>query len=220
VAAWLDDPDFPVSTQVGDSLRATVDALRGAGVRVDENARPFEKLRDVFPLYQGLLWGAMISGYPDEIFDTMVRHAEANPADTSAFGAMASGGTQRFRDWARANEARMQLRARFAAFFRDFDVLLMPVNPVAAIPHDHSEPMFARSVQVNGSARSYMDILAWISPATLCYNPATVAPIGRTPGGLPVGLQIVGPYLEDRTTIDFARRVGEVCGGFTPPPGY
>ena len=49
--------------------------------------------------------------------------------------------------------------------------------------------------------------------------PATVAPIGRTPAGLPVGLQIVGPYLEDRTTIDFARRLGAVIGGYEPPPG-
>ena len=46
------------------------------------------------------------------------------------------------------------------------------------------------------------------------------APVGRTRGGLPVGMQIVGPYLEDRTPIDFARRIGEVMGGFTPPPGY
>jgi len=220
VAAWLDDPDFPVATQVGDSLHATVAALRGAGVRVDESARPFEKLRDVFPIYQGLLWGAMISGYPDQIFNAMVSHAEANPGDESAFGTMARGGTQRFRDWTRANEARMRLRARFAAFFRDFDVLLMPVNPVPAIPHDHSEPMFARSVQVNGVARNYLDMLAWISPATLCFNPASVAPIGRTRSGLPVGMQIVGPYLEDRSTIDFARWLGELHGGFTPPSGY
>jgi amidase len=220
VAAWLDDPDFPVDTQVGDSLRATVAALRGAGVRVDEKARPFEQLRDVFPIYQGQLWGAMMSGYPDEVFGAMVRHVEANPTDESAFGRMARGGTQRHRDWVRANEISAQLRARFAAFFRDFDVLLMPVNPVPAIPHDHSEPMFARSVQVNGSARNYMDMLAWISPATLCFNPASVAPIGRTRGGLPVGMQIVGPYLEDRTTIDFARWLGELHGGFTPPPGY
>jgi amidase len=220
VAAWLDDPGFPVDTQVGDSLRDTLKALRGAGVRVDESARPFESLREVFELYQGLLWGAMISGYPDEVFDAFVRHAQAYPADQSAFGSMARGGTQRFRDWARANEARVQLRARFAAFFRDFDVLLLPVNPVPAIPHDHSEPMFARSIRLNGGERPYMDILAWISPATLCYNPATVAPVGRTRSGLPVGVQIVGPYLEDRTTIDFARRVGELCGGFAPPPGY
>jgi amidase len=50
--------------------------------------------------------------------------------------------------------------------------------------------------------------------------PSTVAPIGRTAGGLPVGVQIVGPYMEDRTPLDFARRLAEVTGGFEIPPGY
>jgi amidase len=48
----------------------------------------------------------------------------------------------------------------------------------------------------------------------------TVAPGGRTTTGLPAGMQIVGPFLEDRTTIDFARRLADVAGGFEPPPGY
>jgi amidase len=220
VAAWIDDRDFPLDTGIADRLREAVAALRGAGVRVDESARPFENAREVFELYQRLLWGAMIAGYPDEMFEALVSHAEANPDDPSPFGRTARYGAQRHREWAYANEARAQLRARLATFFRDYDVLLMPVNPVPAIPHDHSEPMFARLVQVNGATRSHMDLLAWISHATLCFNPASVAPIGRTRDGLPVGVQIVGPYLEDRTTIDFARRVGELCGGFTPPPGY
>jgi amidase len=50
--------------------------------------------------------------------------------------------------------------------------------------------------------------------------PATVAPVGRTRGGLPVGLQIMGPYLEDATPIDIARLMADVVGGFEAPPGY
>jgi len=41
-----------------------------------------------------------------------------------------------------------------------------------------------------------------------------------TPGGLPVGLQAVGPYLEDRTPIRFAELLAEQIGGFRAPPGY
>jgi amidase len=48
--------------------------------------------------------------------------------------------------------------------------------------------------------------------------PSTCAPVGRTRGGLPVGLQIVAPYLEDRSSIDFAARLAEVIGGYVPPP--
>jgi amidase len=220
VAAWIDDRDFPLDTQVGDKLRETVTALRAAGVRVDEQARPFENAREAFELYERLLWGAMVGGLPAEVFQMFLAHAEANPTDTSALGRTARAGVQRHRDWAYANEAGAQHRARFAAFFRDFDVLLMPVNPVPAIPHDHEGELVTRSILINGERAEYVDMLKWISPATLCYLPASVAPVGTTRGGLPVGIQIVGPYLEDRTTIDFARRIGELSGGFTAPPGY
>ncbi len=55
---------------------------------------------------------------------------------------------------------------------------------------------------------------------TMVYLPASVAPVGLSADGLPVGVQIVAPYLEDRTAIDFAKRLGEVIGGYQPPPGY
>ena len=50
--------------------------------------------------------------------------------------------------------------------------------------------------------------------------PATVAPLGLAADGLPVGIQIVGPYLHDRSTIDFARRLTEATGGYEPPPRF
>jgi amidase len=53
----------------------------------------------------------------------------------------------------------------------------------------------------------------------LTYLPATVVPVGLTAAGLPVGIQIVGPYLEDRTTLAVARCIEELLGGFVPPPG-
>lgn len=73
---------------------------------------------------------------------------------------------------------------------------------------------------VNGQPRSYYDLFAWIAPATFTLCPASVAPVGRTRAGLPVGIQIVGPSLEHRATIDFAGHLEALCGGFQPPPGY
>ena len=43
-------------------------------------------------------------------------------------------------------------------------------------------------------------------------------PIGKSPEGLPIGVQIIGGYLEDRTTIAFAELIEREFGGFTPPP--
>ena len=54
----------------------------------------------------------------------------------------------------------------------------------------------------------------------MAYLPATAVPVGRTAGGLPVGVQIVGPYLEDRTTLAVARCIEELLGGFVPPPDF
>jgi amidase len=56
--------------------------------------------------------------------------------------------------------------------------------------------------------------------ATYSGCPATVAPIGRTRQGLPVGVQIMGPFLEDATPIAFAGLLADHVGGFAPPPGY
>ena len=50
--------------------------------------------------------------------------------------------------------------------------------------------------------------------------PATVAPIGRSDNGLPIGVQIIDPYLEDRTTIAFAALMEREFGGFVPPPHF
>ena len=62
--------------------------------------------------------------------------------------------------------------------------------------------------------------MTWTRMAIVSELPATVAPVGFNDSGLPVGIQIIGASLEDRTTIDFARGLSELVGGFVPPPGY
>ncbi len=106
------------------------------------------------------------------------------------------------------------------AIFRDFDVLLCPVMPTAALRHDHSEPAADRTVLVDGRPLGYCDQVAWAAAITAAYLPAVAAPVGRTRRGLPVGVQVVAPYLRDRTAIDFARRLADVGGGFEPPPSF
>ena len=97
----------------------------------------------------------------------------------------------------------------------------MPTTFTAAFPHDHSEPMEQRVIATAEGNRSYaQDLPFWIRFATLAGLPATVAPVGRTKAGLPVGLQIIGPMREDGTPIEFAAQLSEVVGGFESPPGY
>ena len=66
--------------------------------------------------------------------------------------------------------------------------------------------------------RPYTDLLGWNTLIGSAYLPVTVPPVGRTDDGLPVGIQVVAPYLHDRTALTFARRMTEVLGGYEPPP--
>jgi amidase len=218
VAAWLDDPYCPVDRDVLDVLTAAVDALRGEGVTVDDLARPVE-LPAADRLFRQLLQGALCNGYPRRVFERLLAEvAAAGADDDSPRLQTARAVTQRKRDWNSAHERRVQLAARWAEFFCNYDVLLCPVTPTAAIPHDHDPDINARTIEVNGQTRPYGDQFVWPGLVGMVYLPAAVVPVGHTPQGLPVGLQIVAPHLEDRTAVDVARRITAVLGGFRPPP--
>ena len=128
--------------------------------------------------------------------------------------------TARHRDWLAANEHRQRLRARFAAFFAHHDVLLAPVMPTAAFPHDTERDMVARTIMVDGVERPYLDGLGWNSAIGGLLLPVAVPPVGRTPDGLPVGVQVIAPHLHDRTAVAVAGHLEDLLGGFVPPPGY
>jgi amidase len=107
---------------------------------------------------------------------------------------------------------------RWQVLFQDVDVILCPPMPTTAFPHDHSPPR-TRQLDVDGGKIPYYDQLAWAAVATLTGLPATVVPIGRDASGLPIGAQIIGGYLNDRTTIAFAV-IEREFGEFTPPPNF
>jgi Asp-tRNA(Asn)/Glu-tRNA(Gln) amidotransferase A subunit family amidase len=84
----------------------------------------------------------------------------------------------------------------------------------------YKEPLIYRRLVVNGKKRSYTHNTTWTAMAIVSGLPATVAPVGLSDSGLPVGVQIIGARFEDRTTIAFAQGLSELVGGFVAPPGY
>jgi amidase len=94
--------------------------------------------------------------------------------------------------------------------------------PTPAFPHDHG-PRGTRQLDIDGKKVPHGDNGVWVGIATLNGLPATTLPIGRSPDGLPIGAQIVGGYLDDRTTIAFGGLIERESGGFsaaeslTPP---
>jgi amidase len=119
--------------------------------------------------------------------------------------------------WIRTSRIRSGLRANWQALFEDVDVLLCPPMPTVAFPHDQS-PMRTRELDIDGKKVPYDDQIAWAGVATSNGLPATIMPIGHDDDRLPIGVQIIGGYLDDNTTIAFAGLVEREFGGFIPPP--
>jgi amidase len=114
--------------------------------------------------------------------------------------------------------ARAALRARWRTLFGTFDAVICPIMPTPAYPHDHSPDQDARRISIDGKDYPYSDQLAWPGVATLPGLPATAVPLGLSKSGLPLGVQIVGPHLEDRTSLRLAELIEREFGGFVPPP--
>ncbi len=221
VGLWLDDPASPVDANVGDCLQNLVRQLIKAGVQV-EDRRPAIDFAECYDIYAQLLYATTCAGAPEQDFQQAREHAAGlDPSDKSAFAQAARGTAILHRDWIRLDYRRMMMRQKWADYFREFDVLLCPVMPITAFPHDHSEEPYGRRVLVNGNSQCYIDTnMAWPMLASAAWLPATAAPIGLAKNGLPVGVQIIGPYLEDRTTMHFAKLLKSITGGSLMPPGY
>jgi amidase len=212
IAAWLDDEHCPVDADTSRVLGDTVMAIESAGGRVDTTARPGFTLAKVDDVFRKLLMMALSGGHEPGKIERMAAAVGDDP-----MAEVKRNTASRHRDWLSAHERRLQIRERWAEFFADFDAVLMPVHPRAAIPHDHHEPMWDRTVEIGGVTRPYGQLFGWTGPAGAAYLPATVVPAGMSADGLPIGVQIVGPYLHDLTTLRLAALVSELCGGCPRP---
>jgi len=115
--------------------------------------------------------------------------------------------------------ARLRRRAAWAALFERYDVVLAPVGPTAAFPHDHQRPFVERTLDVDGVAVPHALLIAWCGAIGSALLPVVVLPTGPTPAGLPVGVQVIGPYLSDARLLQVAQLLDEAAGpGFSAPP--
>ena len=221
VAVWANSPMCEIDAGVRERIDAAIAAIARTGAGVDENARLDISDAEYHRLFMTLLRAATASRLSDgEAASQKEIAASITDGDMSFRATMARGATLDHRAWSLANEARNKLRYAWHEFFRRFDVLLAPVAAAAAFPHDHNPDRDQRLIKINGRMMPSGDQRFWAGLASLCYLPATAAPIGLTAAGLPVGLQIIGAEGEDPTTIGFARLLADEIGGFAPPPGW
>jgi amidase len=198
IGTWLDDPASPIESEYAGMLRAAVDRIADAGGRVDDDRPPvdFAAQRDLF---SRMIVPAISPSLADD-------------------AAEIAGGSHRA--WLRNEQERAALRRTWSEWFGGHDLLLLPVMTTAAFPHDHERELMARTIEIDGDQRALISTIDWLGFIGIVGLPSAVVPIGRTAAGLPVGMQLVAPYLHDRRAVGAAKLVEAVLGGYEVPPGF
>ena len=215
-------PLGPTDELVAAAIEALAAGLERAGASVSRASPLLPDLDAATRLYMRMVAAISCAFMPQEAFLRIAAFAHVlDPADSSLAAERLRGATRSFRGWIADAARRGGVRASWRAFYREFDALICPISPTAAFPHDHEPDHERRRLIVNGAEQPYVDLLLlWPGVATLPGLPATTVPVGRTPEGLPIGVQIVGPWLEDRTTLELARLIEREFGEFVPPPAF
>jgi amidase len=218
VGLWLDEARYPLDPLVRETIEAFAGQLAEAGVAVAPIASPVDARR-LEHAYRTLL-GAVIA--TDMTPEARAQMAEMRPMALAAGPdsplATILAYTATHAEWLEADEVRWRLRDQALAAFEGVDLILAPVAPVPAFTHDH-QPFQERELKLStGEMIPYTSMLNWIGLATACRLPATCVPAGLTAGGLPVGVQLIGPPGADAATLAAAEAF-EAVRGFVKPPG-
>ncbi len=218
VAVFMGDETFTVDSAYRSELEAFVEDVRRAGARVTAVTPPFDS-GQMHELFLRSLFAVVGSSAPQ---DAAAMAAAVGKDETGYAARLAPLYTPPLAAWFELRERREHLFRAFKQFFEDYDVLLCPAAVVVAFPHmtegaSHADQL-SRRLSVSGRSASYFDNFAWPGVAVVANLPATAAPTGRFVGGLPAGVQVIGPYLEDYTPIAFAQAAEEAIGGFEAPP--
>lgn len=207
---------IPVDDEIREALESVASTLTRLGARVGV-AQPdsFGDLREYYRRLIVTIGATLSTAYTPAFIDELARRTAADEFSPGLFGGMQASA----RDYLIWLDEREQHRAAYRTFFASWDVLLAPISPVLAFPHD--DRLFAdRELSVNGERIPYGRLGVYPSLATHAGQPATVFPLRLSRDGLPIGLQAIGPYLEDRTSIRFTQLLAREVGGYVPPPAY
>ncbi len=179
-----------VDVEVLKELKAMVKVLRKSDLDIDETARPDFDIQDDILLYAAIIQYIQSNNFPESGLPPELLQQQKEHEE------------------------------KWEAFFEDYDVLLTPVSPTAAFTHNQEGTMETRTLMINGFPAPYISNAYWATMAIVSGLPSTAVPIGNSESGLPIGVQIIGPKLEDKTTLNFACGLSKLMGGFSPPPNY
>jgi amidase len=206
IGFFEDDGLVPVTEETRAAVNAAAQVLREAGFRVVPfRPRALEQLRKLwwkfFVQCGAMFYAPAIAGEKDRlspIFSEFLSFANAAPPLTAA-GLLDA--------WAELD----LLRAKTLAEMSEFPVLLCPVASIPAFRHDE------RAWTIDGKSVAYLDAVRHTQWFNALACPAAVVPVGASPEGLPIGVQIAARPFEDETALGVAAAV-DAAFGYRPPP--
>lgn len=206
IGFFEDDGIVPVTPETRTAVHAAADALRNAGFRVEpfrpDTLEPLRKLWWKFFVQCGaMLYEPTIRGKREHlspIFHEFLALAESVPALTA---------DELLQAWAELD----LLRTKTLASMRDFPALLCPAAAIPAFRHGE------RAWKIEGRSVDYLDAVRYTQWFNALAAPAAVVPVGTSPEGLPIGVQIAARPFEDEIVLGIAAIV-DAAFGYRPPP--
>ncbi len=223
IAVWLDEPRFVLDPGVRRVVEAAVADLSAEGAVMETIQSPVDADALMFA-YTLRLFSILGAGAPAarrryERLRGPAKWAVKRGAGPLSWAQGVLGYTARHVDWLAAVETSAKLEGVMGRLFQRYEVLIAPVAPISAFPHDHRPSIIRRKLASSDGRRfGYLHLMDWIALATVCGLPATAIPIGTDANGLPVGVQVIGPRGGDSKTLAVAEAIEERLGGFRPPP--
>jgi amidase len=174
----------PIEPEAAAAVAAAARVFAGLGAEVTEASPDFTGADEVFRTLRAwnfeATFGALEERSPEQFKATL--------RDNIAQGRALTG-----RDLARAEQLHTELFHRVRQFFTRYDIALLPVSQVLPFDVDLEYPTEIAGVPMT----DYLDWMrsAYLVSATGC--PALSVPAAFSSGGLPIGVQIVGPHRAD-----------------------
>lgn len=216
IAVWSDHADCPSSADTRAAVDSAGDVLSALGAAVDPTARPDLDATAAAALGLWLVAAATSPSLTDDEFG-FYRMLVDSPDTPDDIKRAVSSFVATPREWFAADDQRARIREAWHSFFGEIDALVCPVVVTAPFAHLQEGNLTSRTLPIDGVERPYADLLHWTVLIGMAYLPATVVPVGTTDDGLPLAVQIVGPYMEDRTPIAVARALRDELGPMTFP---
>jgi Asp-tRNA(Asn)/Glu-tRNA(Gln) amidotransferase A subunit family amidase len=206
IGYFEDDGRTPVTPEIRNAVRTAAEALKRAGFEVVP-FRPegLERARQLWWKMFGIAGGMLLRPM------TRGREADVSPTLREFLAWVAEdpphSGQSMLDTWIQ----RDGVRAQFLAQTREMPILLCPVASIPAFRHGE------RSWTIDGKQVKYLDAWSYTEWFNLIGNPGTVVPVGKSPDGLPIGVQVVGRPWEDERVLGVAAVLESECGAWQRP---